>query len=82
MYNKCKWNIHPSTAAKYNNMAFLFRAKGEYERALDYYEKALIVRKMKLGEAHPYTQDIQLSVQIMKLLLKLGIDEEQLMELI
>ena len=37
---------------------------------------------MKLGEAHPYTQDTQLSVKLMKLLIELGIDEEQLMELI
>ena len=37
---------------------------------------------MKLGEAHQYTQDTQMSVQIMELLIDLGINEEQLMELI
>ena len=71
---------HPDTATTYNNIAGVFRTQGEYEKAMEYYERALIVRKMKLGEAHPYTQDTRLAVQIMKLLLKLGIDEEQLME--
>ena len=71
---------HPYTATTYNNIAGVFRTQGEYEKAMEYYERALIVRKMKLGEAHPYTQDTRLAVQIMKLLLKLGIDEEQLME--
>ena len=42
----------------------------------------MAVFKMKLGEAHPYTQDTQMSVQIMELLIDLGINEEQLMELI
>ena len=37
---------------------------------------------MKLGEAHPYTQDTQLYVKLMKLLIELGIDEEQLIGLI
>ena len=73
---------HPSTATTYNNMAGVFRTQGEYEKALGYYEKALTVYKMKLGEAHPYTQDTQLSVKSMKLLIELGIDEEQLMEFI
>ena len=73
---------HPSTATTYNNMAGVFRARGDYEKALEYYEKALTVFKIKLGEAHPYTQDTQLSVQFMELLIGLGIDEEQLMELI
>ena len=73
---------HPSTATTYNNMAGVFCAQGDYERALEYYEKALAVFKMKLGEAHPYTQDTQMSVQIMELLIDLGINEEQLMELI
>ena len=63
-------------------MAGVFRAQGDYDKALEYYEKALAVCKAKLGEAHPYTQDTQLSVQIMKLLIELGIYEEQLMELI
>ena len=58
----------------------MFRAQGEYANALMNYEKALAVYKMKLGETHPYTQDTQLSVKIMELLIKLGIDEEQLME--
>ena len=73
---------HPSTATTYNNMAGVYSEQGEYEKALEYYEKALAVFKMKLGDAHPYTQDTQMSVQIMELLIDLGIDEEQLMELI
>ena len=54
----------------------------DHELGVYYYENALAVRKMKLGEAHPYTQDTQLSIKIMELLIDLGINEEQLMELI
>ena len=43
--------------------------------ALMNYEKALAVYKMKLGEAHRYTQSTQQSVQIMRSLIEVGIDK-------
>ena len=61
---------HPSTATTYNNIARVFRAQGDYAKALMYYEKALAVRKAKLGEAHPYTQNTQRSVQKMEQIIK------------
>ena len=70
------------SGALFNNMAGLFCAQGEYEKAMEYYEKALAARKTKLGEAHPYTQDPQMSVQIMELLIDIGIDEELLIDII
>ena len=37
---------------------------------------------MKLGEAHQYTQSTQQALEIMRLLIELGINYEQLIELI
>ena len=62
---------HPSTAMTYYNMAGVYLAQGEYEKALDYYERALTVYKAKLGVNHRYTQITQLSVQLIKSLIKL-----------
>ena len=69
---------HPNTVTMYNNMAGVFRVQGDYAKALEYYEKVLAVRMIKVGKTHPYTQNAQLFVQQMELLikLKLGIDEE------
>ena len=73
---------HPYTAATYNNMAEVYCAQGEYEKSLDLYKKALIVYKAKLGANHPYTQSTQESVEIMKLYLMTGLNEDQLIEMI
>ena len=63
-------------------MAGVFRAQGDYAKALMYYEKALAVYKMKLGEAHRYTQSTQQSVQIMRLLIERGIYKRTVINLI
>ena len=54
----------------------MYQAQGEYEKALEYYEKALTVYMAKLGVNHPYTQDTQLSAAIMKLYLMTGLNED------
>ena len=46
---------HPETAVTYNNIAGVYKAKGEYDRALVYYLKALEVKETKLGKDHPDT---------------------------
>ena len=73
---------HPSTATTYNNMAGVYKAKGDYEKALKFYEKAFTVFMAKLGVNHPYTQSTQLAVKIMKLCLRTGLNEDQLIEMI
>jgi tetratricopeptide (TPR) repeat protein len=39
----------------FNNMAEVYRAQGNYGKALEYNEKALAIREKVLGKAHPYT---------------------------
>ncbi len=63
-------------------MAGVYQALGDYEKALEYYEKALTVFKAELGENHPDTQSAQESVEIMKLYLMTGLNEDQLIEMI
>ena len=73
---------HPDTALMYNNMAEVYKEQGEYEKALEYYEKALTVFMAKLGANHPYTQNTQESVAIMRLCLMTGLNEDQLIEML
>lgn len=46
---------HPDTATIYINMAVVYDAQGEYEKVLEYFNKALLIYKSKLGEKHPHT---------------------------
>ena len=59
-----------------NNMAGVYKEQGDYEKALKLYEKAFTVFMAKLGVNHPYTQSTQLSVEIMKLCLMTGLNED------
>ncbi len=43
----------PLTGESYNNLAFLFHARGKYAEARVYYEKALALRLTWFGEEHP-----------------------------
>lgn len=43
------------TAGSYGNIGLVYRNLGEYNKALDYYFKALEIRKDVLGEKHPNT---------------------------
>ena len=63
-------------------MAGVYKAQGDYKKALEYLEKALTVFMAKLGVNHPYTQSTQVSAEIMKLCLMTGLNEDQLIEMI
>ena len=43
------------SGALFNNMALIYYAQGEYEKALEYYGKALAIRERVLGTEHPDT---------------------------
>ncbi len=73
---------NPSTAATYNNIAELYRAQGNYVKALENYRKANAVFLSVLGEEHPYTQVTALSIQIMELLVKTGMTEDEFREMV
>lgn len=47
---------HPDIAISYNNLAEVYRHRGEYKIALDYYLNSYKVLKFRLGLNHPHTQ--------------------------
>jgi tetratricopeptide (TPR) repeat protein len=44
---------HPDIATYYSNLGIAYAGKGEYDKAISYYEKALAIGKKFLGEEHP-----------------------------
>ncbi len=44
---------HPDIATSYNNIGLIYKYKGEYETALDYYNKSLKIRIESLPPNHP-----------------------------
>ena len=44
-----------ATATTYGNMAFVYKHQGEYEKALEWYEKGLEIKLKTLGPDHPDT---------------------------
>ncbi|WP_438035773.1 CHAT domain-containing protein [Sorangium sp. So ce204] len=45
---------HPAVATALNNLAVLYRAKGDYARAEPLYRRALAIQEKALGSEHPY----------------------------
>ncbi|MCB4778669.1 MAG: tetratricopeptide repeat protein, partial [Sulfurovum sp.] len=46
---------HLGTATSYNNIGSAWKSKGEYDKAIEYHEKALKITCATLGENHPST---------------------------
>ena len=46
---------HPSTATSYNNIGGVYDNLGDYDKALEYYSKALAICEKVLGPEHPST---------------------------
>ena len=44
---------HPDCATSFNNIGFALDRKGEYDKAIEYYEKCLNIELKTLGEKHP-----------------------------
>ena len=44
---------HPDVATSFNNIAFVYKAKGDYNKALEYFTKWLSVKLITLGVDHP-----------------------------
>jgi len=47
-------------------MALVYCAQGEYDKSLEYYEKALKILTVKLGEEHPYTKTVRENIEFLK----------------
>ena len=41
-------------------------AKGEYDKAIEYLEKALSVIQMRFGNDHPYTKTLKANISLAK----------------
>ena len=41
-------------ANTFNNIGVVYRIKGEYNKALDYFHKCFDIQTVKLGKNHPY----------------------------
>jgi CHAT domain-containing protein/tetratricopeptide (TPR) repeat protein len=52
IYEKTLGTDHPSLAGVFNNLANLYKARGDYERAGSLYRRALIIREKSLGADH------------------------------
>ena len=46
---------HEATATSYNNIGIVYKAQGDYPKALEYYDKALSIKERVLGKDHPST---------------------------
>ena len=44
---------HPDMATSYNNIGNAYCNRGDYDKALEFYQKALKIRFQVLGENHP-----------------------------
>jgi hypothetical protein len=60
----------------------VYRAQGDYDKALEYYRKANAVFLSVFGENHPYTQGTDLSIQFMELLEMTGMTEDEFWEMV
>ena len=46
---------HPDTATEYNNLAFIYYARCDYEKASELWKKALLINEKVFGPSHPRT---------------------------
>lgn len=66
---------HLLTAKAHSNIAEACYALGDYETALKHYRASLVVYSDKLGTEHPYTQETQLSIMVLEMLIDMEEEE-------
>ena len=49
----CHGEHHPDVATSYNNIGYVYSARGDYSRALEMYERSLEILKSVYGEHYP-----------------------------
>jgi tetratricopeptide (TPR) repeat protein len=50
---------HPHVAASLNNLGGAWRALGEYDKAIKYYEEAYLIFNEFFGPEHPHTKRVK-----------------------
>ena len=53
-YTKVFGDEHPYVATAYDHLGTTYCELGDYEKALEYHNKALSIKIMVFGEGHPY----------------------------
>ena len=61
--------VHKETAKSYKSIGNVYEKQGNYIKALEFYSKALAIRKEILGSEHPDTKSIQENVDVVKQLI-------------
>jgi len=65
-YLKDAIRLDPDYGEAYNNIGMAYDSKGEYDRAIEYYQKALKRGIKRLGKNHPYTKRFQQNLNSVK----------------
>jgi tetratricopeptide (TPR) repeat protein len=65
---------HPDVARAYEYLGSAYHGKGVFDRAADYYEKALKLSTKTLGPHHPDTKVVMKKIDTLK---KMGIQEHE-----
>lgn len=59
-------SLDSNYAAAYNNLGLAYQHKGDYDRAIEYYQKALKIGLKRLGKNRPYTKIFQRNLDSVK----------------
>jgi hypothetical protein len=67
---------HPGVGASYNNLGVVYVSQGQYDKAIEYYEKDFVIRLKALGPDHPQTKLVQTDLAVCKRASNRLIDED------
>ncbi len=56
---------HPNVATSLNNLAELYKAQGQYDKAQPLYERSLGILEKVLGKDHPSTKTVRENYEIL-----------------
>lgn len=65
-----KLEMTPNIATCYNNIGKVYCQKGDFDKALDYYQKALAIQQSVLGDNHPDVMETKKAIDEVKLKVK------------
>ena len=65
--DKTGWRLqeHSYTATTYNNLGGAYASKGEFDRAIEFFQKALNILEKKHQGRHPLTEEVADSLLIL-----------------
>ena len=64
--------MHQDVAGAYNNIGVAYSHLGDYNKALEYYEKAYAIYVKLLGKEYPNTQIVKKNIEMAKKRMKAG----------